>query len=110
MTKKEAIDVLALRMPLSAEALKKAYKSAIVRYHPDNCAKENGMFFRVKEAYQYLQEQLQEEAAFQETVPIRACPVCGGSGKRKIKKKTPRGTMVLAADCKSCGGTGSILV
>lgn len=112
MTTKEALCILELDDLASEERIKKAYKKMVQKYHPDNReTRDEDMFIKVKDAYECLKDKIgtsdveskQEDYAQQEI-----CPLCGGTGKRKIKRKTQRGIIVVPVSCETCNGTGYI--
>lgn len=112
LTAKEALSKLGLDIQASAEEIKKAYKKMAQRYHPDNGeTKDQDQFIKITEAYEYLKNRRNEkEEGSYETEQGRQepCPQCKGRGKRKIKRKTQRGFMVVSKPCETCNGTGFI--
>lgn len=110
MTIKEALCILDLDKSTSEEIIKKAYKKMAQKYHPDNReTQDEDMFIKVKEAYECLKDKLstsdvksRSESCEQQEI----CPLCRGTGKRKTKRKTQRGILVVSVSCETCNGTG----
>ena len=112
VTTEEALYVLGLDAQASEEDLKRAYKKMAQRYHPDNGASQDEeQFIKVTEAYEYLKNRKngKEGRTYEEEYGTKEpCPRCKGRGKRKIKRKTQRGFMVVSQPCEACNGTGYI--
>ncbi len=106
----EALDILELDRSASPEMIKRAYKRLARNYHPDNKAtRDEKMFLKVKEAYECLKNRVSpedSESASTRKARQEPCFQCGGTGKRKIKRKTQRGIMVVTIPCENCKGTG----
>lgn len=110
MSTKEALDILQLDDSASEEMIKKAYKKLARNYHPDNKTTQNEeMFLKVKQAYEFLKNGTfteSPESADTGKTGQEPCFQCRGTGKRKIKKKTQRGIVVVTIPCENCKGTG----
>lgn len=112
MTEKEALKILALDFSATEEMIKKAYRKMAQKYHPDNKeTQDEKRFIQVREAYEFLMNRtgINRNSNRKESTEQKPCPQCKGTGKRKWKRKTQRGIVVVAVPCEACKGTGCIL-
>lgn len=62
MNKEKACQLLNISLlELNKETLKKKYRIAILKYHPDKCEGNSEIFIEVKEAYEFLQKDIKED-------------------------------------------------
>lgn len=107
MNKREARSILNLADNYSEEELQKKYKDLAKKFHPDNgVTGDEHKFIEVKEAYEFLCNDVGDKSDDSESGDMVCCPRCHGKGKINEKQRGSRGIIIERVKCPLCKGTG----
>jgi DnaJ-class molecular chaperone len=113
---------LRLEYPFTQESLKKAHQTRALETHSDRDGGSHEAFLKVQEAYEYLQDFVQEEVTeedrqkaawsrveIEKQEPFKNfvdCPVCHGQGRWIEKIHETIRYKTVSTFCSRCGGDG----